>query len=46
MNAHFERCPVFVTLDKKDILKRKDILERFLGLEILTPEQLLVDLAQ
>jgi predicted nucleic acid-binding protein len=45
MNAHFERCPVFVTLDKEDILRRKDVLQRLLGLEILTPEQLLVRLA-
>ena len=46
MNAHFQRCPVFVTLDKEDILRRKDILERLLGLEILTPDQILVRLAQ
>ena len=46
MNAHFDRCPVFVTLDKEDILRRKGVLERLLGLEILTPEQILVRLAQ
>jgi hypothetical protein len=45
MNAHFERCPIFLTLDKRDIIRRKQVLEPLLGFEVFRPEELLARLA-
>ena len=43
INAHLARCQVFVTNDKEDMLRegRKEALERLLGLQILTPAEVL-----
>ena len=41
MNAHSARCQVFLTTDQEDILRRKNVLERRLGFEILRPSEFL-----
>jgi hypothetical protein len=41
INAHLERCSVFLTTDKEDILRRKAVLEARLGLQILSPQEFL-----
>lgn len=41
INAHIERCDLFVTTDKEDIIRRKAILEQLLEFKILQPDELL-----
>lgn len=45
INAHLERCDLFITNDKEDLLRRRSALEARLGFQILTPQELLARLS-
>jgi hypothetical protein len=41
MNAHYSECRIFLTNDREDIIRRKALLEPWLGFEVLRPSELL-----